>query len=243
MLQVLVDILFILLVLLCSVLILRTVSAAWRGDTGRGRAFALAAVSLFLWLSLTAGLALSGLLEPSVDHPPPNGALLVIVLATVCVIAFGPIGRRIIQRIAAHKLIAFQVFRIPVELILWALAINGVGPEIMTFEGRNFDILVGLSALPMAILIRKNPNKSLIIGWNIAGMAILGVVLIHAVLAGPSPFQKFFVAPDTSFVATWPYVWLPGLLVPLAYAGHLLSIRHALTTSQHSSTAKQLKPA
>lgn len=102
-----------------------------------------------------------------------------------------------------------------------------MGPKLLTFEGRNFDILVALSALPVAYVAARNPRKGLVIAWNLAGMIILGVVLVHAVLAGPSPIQQFFEKPDSSIVATWPYVWLPALLVPLAYAGHLLSIRQA----------------
>lgn len=238
--QILVDILFVLLVLACSVLILRAVSKAWQGEKTRGRAFAITCALLVGWLGLTAGLALSGVLTPSSDHPPPNGALLVVVLITVLIVAFGPVGRRLISRIGAPKLIAFQVFRLPVELILWALAINNMGPKLLTFEGRNFDILVALTALPVAYLVARKPNKALVIVWNVAGMIILGVVLVHAVLAGPSPIQQFFEKPDSSIVATWPYVWLPALLVPLAYAGHLLSIRQALQSPSPSSPEVQI---
>lgn len=239
--QILVNVAFVLLVLACVLLILRAVTKAWHGEPTRGRAFAIATALLLGWLGLTAVLAFAGVLAPSTIHPPPNAALLVVVLVTVCVVTLGPIGRRLVARIDAPKLITFQMFRIPVELILWAWAVNGVGPRILTFEGRNFDILVGLTALPVAYFVARKPNKGLIVGWNIAGMIILGVVLVHAVLAGPSPIQQFFDKPDSSFVARWPYVWLPAVLVPLAYAGHLLSIRGALQTQP--ATAPKLQTA
>ncbi|MEZ5992921.1 MAG: hypothetical protein R3E76_11265 [Planctomycetota bacterium] len=226
--QILVDTLFVILVGIGRILILKTVSVAWHGETSRGRAFTLAAGLIFGWLTLTSALAASGVLMPSPNHPPPNGAVLAVVLIGVCIAVFGSLGRRIAARVSPPALIAYQVFRVGVELILWALAINDVGPTLLTFEGRNFDIIVGLSAPLVALLVWKRPNKALIIGWNVAGMLILGSVLVHAVLASPGPFQKIFITPDSSIVATWPYVWLPGLLVPLAMAGHLLSIRQAL---------------
>lgn len=116
--QVLIAVCFIALVLACCLLILRAISTSWRGERTRGRAFAVASLLLIGWLGLTSGLALSGALTPSPDHPPPNGALLAVVLVTVCLIAFGPVGGRITRHVSAPKLIAFQVFRLPVELIL-----------------------------------------------------------------------------------------------------------------------------
>ena len=235
--QILVDALFTSLVLIGVVLILRAVSSAWLGKASRGRALATAAGLIFGWLALTSVLAASGVLMPSPDRPPPNGAVLAVVLIGVCVVVFGPVGRRIVAQVSPPALIAYQVFRVGVELVLWALAANNVGPTLLTFEGRNFDILVGLSAPLIAWLVWKKPNRTLVIAWNITGMLILGSVLVHAVLASPGPFQKFFVTPDSSIVATWPYVWLPGLLVPLAMAGHLLSIRQALQTIPESKLA------
>jgi len=56
----------------------------------------------------------------------------------------------------------------------------------MTFEGRNWDVLTGLTALPVAWLVAKNrAPKWLIYAWNIGGLALLfkcgyGCCAVHA---------------------------------------------------------------
>jgi hypothetical protein len=47
-------------------------------------------------------------------------------------------------------------------------------------------------------------------------------------MISPGPLQQIFTKPDATIVAHWPYVWLPAFLVPLAYAGHFLSIRKSV---------------
>jgi hypothetical protein len=60
--------------------------------------------------------------------------------------------------------------------------------------------------------------------WNAAGIVILANVVIHAQLALPTPFRAFVTEPSTAFLATFPYVWLPGFLVPFAFWLHAGSL-------------------
>jgi hypothetical protein len=95
-----------------------------------------------------------------------------------------------------------------------------------TFEGRNFDILVGLTAPLLVFLInRYSLSKNWIIIWNIGGLILLFNIVGVALLSLPTPFRKFMNEPSTTIVATFPYILLPGLLVPLAYGLHFLSLR------------------
>ncbi|MCA8913780.1 MAG: hypothetical protein KDB90_00110 [Planctomycetes bacterium] len=229
--QIVVDLFFVTLVLACVTLVLRAVNDAWRGHTSRGRAFAIAALTIFAWLGITTGIALSGMLTPSPDRIPPNLPVLAFTMIAMLVLTLGPVGRRMVDSLSAPKLIGFQVFRVPVELVLFMLAVNGVGPELLSFEGRNFDIITGLTAPLVAWLVWKRPNKALVIGWNVLGLALLANVLAHAVLSMPGPMQKIFVQPGPEIVAGFPYIWLPAYLVPLAAAGHVLSLRQALKPS------------
>jgi hypothetical protein len=41
----------------------------------------------------------------------------------------------------------------------------------------------------------------------------------------PTPFRVFMNEPSNTIVAKFPIVWLPALLVPLAYGLHFLSLR------------------
>jgi hypothetical protein len=118
---------------------------------------------------------------------------------------------------------------VPVELALWGLAALHLGPELLTFEGRNFDIITGATAPLVAWLVVRRPSKALIIGWNLLGLALLLNVLAHAVLAMPGPMQLIHVEPGPEIVATFPYIWLPAVLVPIALGLHILSLRQAFS--------------
>ena len=96
----------------------------------------------------------------------------------------------------------------------------------MTFEGRNFDILSGLSAIVVAVLITKNKiSPPLVIAWNFAGLALLVNIVTIAILSMPTPLRVFMNEPANTIVTKFPVVWLPALLVPLAYGLHFLSLR------------------
>jgi hypothetical protein len=41
----------------------------------------------------------------------------------------------------------------------------------------------------------------------------------------PTPLRKFPGQPDAGILAHFPLIYLPGLLVPLAYSLHIFSIR------------------
>jgi hypothetical protein len=116
------------------------------------------------------------------------------------------------------------------ELILWRLFVVGAAPAIMTFEGRNVDILVGLSAplVGWGFLTRRAWPTRLAVWWNVAGILILLSVVVHAQLSAPTPFRVYLTEPPLTFIAYVPWIWLPAVLVPLAWGLHALSIRQLL---------------
>jgi hypothetical protein len=57
-------------------------------------------------------------------------------------------------------------------------------------------------------------------------------ILVIAVLSMPSPFRYFLNEPSNVIVAQFPYILLPGVLVPLAYSLHIFSLRQLLTRKQ-----------
>lgn len=94
-------------------------------------------------------------------------------------------------------------------------------------EGRNVDILVGLTPLPVAWLcfVRRVWPRGAALAWNVAGIAILANIVMHALLSAPTPFQALWTEPPTTIITTLPYIWLPGFLVPLALSLHVASLR------------------
>jgi hypothetical protein len=63
----------------------------------------------------------------------------------------------------------------------------------MTFEGKNFDVLTGLLALPAAYFISTQKISSVtILVFNVIGILLLLNILIIAVLSMPTPFTLFY---------------------------------------------------
>jgi hypothetical protein len=55
----------------------------------------------------------------------------------------------------------------------------------------------------------------------------LNIVTISA-LSLPTPLRVFHNLPDSSLVTTFPFIYLPGVMVPLAYTLHIFSIKQWL---------------
>ena len=102
-------------------------------------------------------------------------------------------------------------------------------PAQATFEGRNFDVLVGLSAPLVALAIWKGwlPRRA-VVCWNVLGLLVLSNTIFTTISSTPGPLHLNWPGlPFTAF-ATWPFVLIPGFLAPLAILLHLFSIRQNL---------------
>jgi hypothetical protein len=155
-------------------------------------------------------------------------------LITLAVLASSRTVGRLVQGIPAVWLVGAQSFRIVVEIVLWWLVAAGAVPAIMSFTGRNFDVLVGLTAPIVAsrcFVSRAWPTR-LARWWNVAGIVVLVNTVVHAQLAAPTRFQLFVTTPPNTFIGEMPYIWLPAFLVPLAWALHILSFRQLAGTRQ-----------
>ena len=111
--------------------------------------------------------------------------------------------------------------------MLWVKVSQGLLPVQMSFEGRNFDILSGLAALPVGYFcfVRKTWPSWAVLVYNIAGLLLLLNVTVIAVLSMPTPLRAFHNEPANTLVGQFPFIYLPGFLVPLAYTLHIFSIR------------------
>lgn len=179
-----------------------------------------------MWLLLTGTLASKGAFLDAESMPPK--ILLVAGPSVIIgiVLSFTRTARELLSALPTHYIIGAQSFRLGVEVIFYLLLVHHAIPELMTFEGRNMDIFVGLSAIPVAMLARKGKlSDTMLIVWNILSLAILLNVMIHGILSSPSAIQQIQTTPVNNFMLHFPYVWLLSLLVPTAFAGHVLSLR------------------
>jgi hypothetical protein len=182
-------------------------------------------VSLLLWFGLTAILSQAGFFSSFEKFPPPFFLLLIVPLAAIIYFISRPITREILGRIPLQHLIYLQTFRIIVEVLLWMLFMDNLVPVQMTFEGRNFDVLAGLTSIVMGYLVsRGRVNKQIALIWNFICLGLLANIVTIAILSTPTPMRVFMNEPANTIVTEFPIVFLPAALVPLAYGLHFLSI-------------------
>jgi hypothetical protein len=135
-------------------------------------------------------------------------------------------GRAWVARADAAQLTRLHTVRIGVEILFYLLFQQGFLPKVMTFEGRNLDILIGLSAVVVYGLgyQRKWLPRWVLITWNWLGIAVLGVTVFHGVLSAPFPFQRFgFEQPNVALLHA-PFCWVPGVIVPMVIFNHLIAL-------------------
>ena len=165
------------------------------------------------------------------DTLPPRFLLLVAPpFLFIFLLFITPFGRKYLDSLNIKRLTLFHMIRIPVEFVLFLLCIHKAVPELMTFEGRNFDILSGISA-PFIYyygFVKQKLNKKIILVWNFICLGLLLNIVISAVLSAPFPFQQFAFDQPNIAVLYFPFTWLPSLLVPLVLLSHLASIRQLL---------------
>jgi hypothetical protein len=202
-----------------------------------GRSFRALAV-LGVWMAVTGVLAARGVLS-DFSLPPKMLGVLAVSLIGAIVLTASPLGRRMALVPSIAWLVGFQVFRIPVEIVLFRLHQEGIVPVQMTFEGMNFDIFTGITAIPVAYFASRDrlPTPVLAI-WNVVGLAFLVNIVAIAVLSMPLPFRAFTSGPANTFITTVPYIWLATVLVPAALVGHLLVFRRILATRPKAQPAK-----
>ncbi len=181
---------------------------------------------LFLWLAVQGYLAYLGFYENDSSVPP---RFVLAVLPPVLYVIYLAFVRKQLT-VDLEKLHALHVIRIPVEIVLWLLAKDQLIPEVMTFEGRNFDIFIGLTA-PLVVLYgfkRKILDRQRLILWNLIGIVLLLNIVVTAILAAPSAIQQIEFETPNRAVLQFPFVWLPCFIVPVVLLSHLLSLKKLL---------------
>jgi hypothetical protein len=180
-----------------------------------------------LWLALHAVLGLTGFYKVVDAVPPRFGLLLTPPVIFIATRFLTKSGRRFIDTIDVKTLTLLHIIRIPVELTLYWLFLHKAVPQLVTFEGRNFDILCGITAPLIWYFgyVKNVLSKAVLIGWNVICLLILGNVVVMAVLSAPFPFQQFGFEQPNIALFYFPFVWLPGFLVPVVIFSHAVSIR------------------
>jgi hypothetical protein len=206
--------------------------------TSKNRVFTLIVGTLLVWFLFVSVWSVSGMMGKFELFPFNFAPVVVIPVVTILLLAFFSKGLgQVLERISPASIIVMQNFRVFVEVLLWLLFIERLLPEQMTFEGRNFDILAGLSAPVIAwLLSTQKITRGVAIIWNFVCLGLLINIVTIAVLSTPSPWQTFFEEPSNTIVTVFPISFLPGFLVPLALALHVFSLKQLFATQRIQDT-------
>ena len=182
------------------------------------------------WILLQAVVSISGFYKNTTSLPPRFLLMVAPPMVFIILLFVLPGGRRFVDRLDYEKLTLLHVVRIPVELVLFWLFTAAVVPQLMTFEGRNFDILSGITS-PFVWYFgyrRKTLPRFVLLAWNLICLGLLFNIVVNGVLSAPTPFQKFAFDQPNIALLHFPFVWLPCCIVPLVLLAHLTVIRPLL---------------
>jgi hypothetical protein len=187
--------------------------------------------ALCFWLVIQAVVSLNDFYSADTAGIPPRFVFALLPpLVTILILFMTKRGLAFIDNLPLVTITYLNIIRIPIEIILYWLMLHKAVPKLMTFEGRNFDIISGITAPLIAYFgftAEKLSNK-IILYWNVFALLLLLNVLTIGILSAPFVFQTFsFLQPNIA-ILHFPFVWLPAFIVPLIFFGHLVSIRQLL---------------
>ena len=188
--------------------------------TGKNRSIQL---PLTIWILVIGMSSYLGFWENTTSFPPR------MIILFLCIIGLVVFLIRQIEVTDIHEgwLTSIHILRIPVELTLLELFLSGQLPEIMTFQGWNFDIVVGITAIPLLVMrwFKVQISPTLLRYWNIFGIVMLAIIVTIAILSAPTPLQQLAFEQPNRAVTQFPYTFLPAVVVPLVFLSHLLTLK------------------
>ncbi|MGV0752065.1 hypothetical protein [Empedobacter brevis] len=189
-------------------------------------------ISLIIWLTIQAVLTLKNVYNSDTNSFPPKILLFGILPTLLAIVVLFSMkkGQQFIDSLSLKKITYLNIVRLPVEIVLFWLFLNKAIPELMTFEGRNLDIIAGITAPMVAYfgLVKEKINHKTILIWNFICLGLLINIVVNAFLSAPSPIQKFAFEQPNIAILNFPFSWLPTFIVPIVLFGHLVSIRQLL---------------
>ena len=182
------------------------------------------------WLLVQSFIALSGFYTVAASRPPRLLLALLPPLLVIVGLFNTAAGRRFLDGLRLDRLTLVHVVRVPVELVLFWLFLHKAVPQLMTFEGRNYDVLSGLSAPVVYYLAFRGRQLGWrgLLAWNVICLGLLLNIVVNAVLSAPTVVQQFAFDQPNVAILYFPFIALPSCLVPLVALAHLAAIRRLL---------------
>ncbi len=187
-------------------------------------------VGITIWMIITGILGISGFYRNVEAFPPRFVFLIGPAILFILAVFLLQDGRKFVDGLDLKWLTLLHMVRVPVEFVLLAIFLDGLIPELMTFEGYNYDILSGITApiIYYLFFVKGWIGKKGLLLWNIVCLLLLLNILTIAIFSAQTPFQKLAFDQPNIGVAYFPFVWLPAVIVPIVLFSHLASIRQLL---------------
>ena len=211
-------------------------ACAWAGTrlgdgarVRRRRAMRLGAAVL-AWFLVTGLTAATGVLRRFDATPPPFAVLALAVGVIGIAVPCSSLGTLLARGLPLWFLVGFQVFRLPLELLMHRAYVEGVMPVQMSYSGLNYDIVSGITAGALGLWLgRRGVPRWVVASWNMLGFVLLVNIVSIAIVSTPA-FRWFGNERLNTFVTYPPFVWLPAILVTAALMGHILVWRRLSET-------------
>jgi len=197
-------------------------------------------MAIIIWLGIHSLLAYQEFYTSSFELPPRLFIMIAPPIVAIFTVLIFLWKSNYINQLSLKTMTHINVFRFPLELIVLAgLSSSGNIPEVMTFYGRNPDILVGVTAPIIGYLYfsRKSISLNVLLAWHIISLLLLINISITAILSAPYPFQHFGFDQPNIAVLNFPYIFLPSLLVGVAYFCHIISIHKIIVFENKKITS------
>ncbi len=179
---------------------------------------------IVVWSIMHSVLAYTGFYQIT-DTSPPRFALVLLPVTALVIYGLLTKQKRYFQKKKMRLSTFLHSVRLPVEIILFGLFTHEMIPELMTFEGRNYDIIVGITAPIIGLLYLKSKvSRQLLLLWNIIGLGFIFFILINGILSAELPFQQFGFEQPNRAINYFPFILLPATIVPLVIWTHLSDI-------------------
>ncbi|MEQ9468410.1 MAG: hypothetical protein RLN88_13430 [Ekhidna sp.] len=177
------------------------------------------------WIFFVSAQTFNGFFT-NLSGVPRLPIFVAIPTLTIILLLIWPRTRAVLMNMPITTLHYMHIIRVPVEMVLWWLAVSRAIPFDMTFEGSNFDIISGISAPFAAVFMVGTRSKSRIgaIIWNLIALGLLVNIVGTAI-----SYLPYFFTPTGGEVANlgvfyFPYVLLPTFVVPVVLFSHLVSL-------------------
>lgn len=132
-----------------------------------------------------------------------------------------------VQALSPSAIPWLQTLRIGGGLTLFAAWASGLAPWGWAATAGTGDILVGLGAAGVALLLGTGLAWSRTAAqlWNVFGLVDMAHTLVRGLLSAPGPQQRIFETPPNLVPAVFPFIYLPAFVVPLTILLHILSLQ------------------